>query len=104
MADDSTLECPVARTLTIIGDRWAILILRDLFQQGPRKFADLETSLVGVSPKTLSDRLKRLTAAGILEQKFYSMHPPRAEYILTSKGKELGPIVKTMREWGRRHT
>ena len=104
MADDSTLECPVARTLTIIGDRWAILILRDLFQQGPRKFADLETSLVGVSPKTLSDRLKRLTAAGILEQKFYSMHPPRAEYILTSKGKELGPIVKTMREWGTRHT
>lgn len=104
MADEDELDCPVARTLAIIGDRCAILILRDLFQQGPRKFADLETSLVGVSPRTLSDRLKKLTGAGILEQKFYSMHPPRAEYVLTSKGKELGPIVKTMRDWGTRHT
>jgi DNA-binding HxlR family transcriptional regulator len=104
MDDESDLTCPVARTLVIIGDRWTILILRDLFQRGPRKFADLETSLSGVSPKTLSDRLKRLTAAGILEQKFYSMHPPRAEYVLTSKGRELGPIVKTMRDWGTRHT
>ena len=78
--------------------------LRDLLQQGPRKFADFETSLVGASPSTLSDRLKKLTAAGVLEQKFYSMHPPRAEYVLTRKGRELGPIVRTMREWGARHT
>lgn len=104
MDDERDVTCPVVRTLSIIGDRWSILILRDLLQQGPRKFADFETSLVGASPSTLSDRLKKLTAAGVLAQKFYSMHPPRAEYVLTRKGRELGPIVRTMREWGARHT
>ena len=103
MVRESNLTCPVARTLSIIGDRCSILILRDLFQQGPRKFAELQSSLSGISPRTLSDRLKRLIAAGVLEQKFYSMHPPRAEYVLTGKGRELGPIVRTMREWGMRH-
>jgi DNA-binding HxlR family transcriptional regulator len=52
----------------------------------------------------LSDRLKKLTEAGVLEQKFYSMHPPRAEYVLTGKGRELGPILKTLRSWGTKHT
>jgi DNA-binding HxlR family transcriptional regulator len=103
MGGKGDLSCPVGRTLAIIGDRWSILILRDLFQQGPRRFADLESSLSGISPRTLSDRLKRLTAAGVLAQNFYSMHPPRAEYVLTDKGRELGPIVRTMREWGMRH-
>ena len=67
--------CPVAQTLDVIGERWALLILRDLFQFGPRKFQDLETSLARIGPNTLSARLKRLEASGIIEQRLYEMHP-----------------------------
>ena len=97
-------HCPIARSLAVIGDRWTILILRDLVRLGPRKFHDLERSLSGISPNTLSSRLKTLEDHGIVERRFYEQHPPRAEYVLTRKGRELGPIVRTMREWGARHT
>lgn len=98
------LNCPVARTLDIVGERWTVLILRDLFLQGPRKFQDFETSLSGISPNTLSARLKRLEEVDIIERRFYAEHPPRAEYILTAKGRELGPLLKALRSWGERHT
>ncbi len=104
MADGYGLNCPVARTLDIIGERWAILILRDLFLQGPRKFQDFESSLAGISPNTLSARLKRLEEAGIINRRFYEEHPPRAEYLLTPKGRELGPVMKLLRAWGEKHT
>jgi DNA-binding HxlR family transcriptional regulator len=104
MADGYGLNCPVARTLDIIGERWAILILRDLFLHGPRKFQDFESSLSGVSPNTLSARLKRLEEAGIIGRRFYEEHPPRAEYLLTPKGRELGPMMKMLRAWGEKHT
>ncbi len=104
MAESYGLDCPLARTLDIVGDRWAILILRDLFVQGPRKFQDFEASLTGVSPNTLSARLKRLEEAGIITRRFYEEHPPRAEYLLTAKGRDLGPVLKSMREWGLKHT
>ena len=103
MVDGYGLKCPVARTLDIVGERWTILVLRDLFLQGPRKFQDFESSLTGISPNTLSDRLKRLEDAGIVERRFYSEHPPRAEYALTSKGRELGPVLKALRDWGTKH-
>jgi DNA-binding HxlR family transcriptional regulator len=103
MVDGYGLKCPVARTLDIVGERWTILVLRDLFVQGPRKFQDFESSLTGISPNTLSDRLKRLEDAGIVERRFYSEHPPRAEYALTSKGRELGPVLKALRDWGTKH-
>jgi DNA-binding HxlR family transcriptional regulator len=80
------MRCPIARTLDIIGERWTILILRDLVVGGPRKFQDFERSLAGISPNTLSARLKRLEDAGIVERRFYEQHPPRAEYVLTEKG------------------
>jgi DNA-binding HxlR family transcriptional regulator len=104
VADGYELNCPVARTLDIVGERWTILMLRDLFLQGPRKFQDFESSLAGISPNTLSARLKRLEDAGIVERRFYSEHPPRAEYALTTKGRELGPVLKALRDWGTRHT
>ena len=97
-------HCPVARTLDIIGDRWSILILRDLVVDGPRKFSDLQLSLRGISPNTLSSRLKVLEDNGIVERRFYDQHPPRAEYMLTSSGRELRPILKHLKDWGERHT
>jgi DNA-binding HxlR family transcriptional regulator len=98
------MNCPVARALDIIGERWSVLILRDLFLQGPRKFQDFERSLSGISPNTLSARLKRLEEGGIIKRRFYAEHPPRAEYLLTPKGRELSPAMKALRAWGERHT
>jgi DNA-binding HxlR family transcriptional regulator len=98
------LKCPVARTLDIIGDRWTILVLRDLLLDGPRRFQDFERSLPGISPNTLSTRLKTLAQTGIVERRFYEQHPPRAEYVLTDKGRELGPMLKALLQWGLRHT
>lgn len=91
--------CPVARTLDIVGDRWTMLVLRDLFR-GLSKFGDILESLEGISPNLLADRLKRLERSGIVERVFYSDHPPRAEYCLTEKGSELGPVIQAMAEWG----
>ena len=98
------MRCPIARTLEIVGERWTILILRDLVTGGPRKFHDFERSLAGISPNTLSARLKRLEEAGIVERRFYEQHPPRAEYVLTEKGKELRQVLKPLFDWGQRHT
>ena len=97
-------HCPIARSLEVIGDRWTILILRDLVRLGPRRFQDLERSLRGISPNTLSARLKRLEEAGVVERRFYEQHPPRAEYLLTDVGNELRPVLKALFEWGQRHT
>ena len=98
------MRCPIARTLDIIGERWTMLILRDLVVAGPRKFQDFEQSLSGISPNTLSARLKRLEQAGIVERRFYEQHPPRAEYVLTEKGNQLRPVLRALLEWGRAHT
>jgi DNA-binding HxlR family transcriptional regulator len=104
MSEGYGLDCPLARTLDVIGERWTLLILRDLFLQGPRRFQDFEGSLSGVSPNTLSARLKRLEESGIVARRLYEERPPRAEYVLTEKGRELGPILKAMRAWGERYT
>ena len=98
------MRCPIARTLDIIGERWTILILRDLLLEGPRKFQDFQQSLAGISPNTLSARLKRLEESGVVERRFYEQHPPRAQYLLTAKGRALGPVLKALLDWGRSHT
>ena len=97
-------HCPVARTLDLIGERWSPLILRDLFLHGPRRYQDLQESLAGVAPNTLSARLKALEASGLIERKLYNERPPRLEYHLTEKGRTLGPVMKALREWGKAHT
>ncbi len=91
--------CPVARTLDILGDRWTILVIRDLLR-GINRFTDLQESLTGISPNLLASRLKRLEQAGMVERAFYSDHPPRAEYRLTAKGRDFAPVVKSMFDWG----
>ena len=103
-AIEAPYMCPVARTLDVVGESWTILILRDLMLSGPCKFQDFERSLKGISPTTLSARLKRLEEAGIAERRFYEQHPPRAEYLLTDRGKELRPVLKALLEWGQRNT
>ncbi|MEE9355981.1 MAG: helix-turn-helix domain-containing protein [Methylococcaceae bacterium] len=93
-------KCPVGRVLNVIGDDWSIMILRDLFLQGTCRFQDLKNSLMGPSPNTLSARLKWLESQGIIERKMYSKHPPRAEYSLTDKGRDLSPVLLAMKKWG----
>ena len=97
-------QCPVARTLDLIGERWAPLILRDLFLHGPRRYQDFQESLAGIAPNTLSARLKALESSGLIERKLYNERPPRLEYQLTDKGRSLSPVMKALREWGKEHT
>lgn len=104
MTVDYTQFCPVSRTLDIVGDRWSILILRDLIREGPRKFQDLQTAFPRMSPNTLSARLKTLEEHGIVVRRIYEDHPPRAEYVLTDKGRELRPVLRSLRVWGEKHT
>ena len=99
----SIADCPVARTLDLVGERWTILLLRDLLLHGPRRFQDFQTSLPGVAPNTLSARLKAMEDTGIVRRELYNERPPRLEYVLTDKGKSLGPVVKAMRDWGNKH-
>lgn len=80
-----------------------MLILRDL-REGPRKFNELQTSLKGISPNTLSARLKTLEENGVVVRRFYEQHPPRAEYELTAKGQELRAVIGALRDWGEKHT
>jgi DNA-binding HxlR family transcriptional regulator len=103
MAGGYGQTCPVARALDAIGEKWSLLILRDLFRNGPLRFQDLELGLAGVAPNTLSARLKTLEAQGVIATRLYEQHPPRYEYFLTDKGKALGPVLKALRAWGERH-
>lgn len=93
-------SCPVARALDVIGERWTILILRDLFLHGPRRFQDFQDSLAGLAPNTLSARLKTLESQGVIARRLYSEHPPRLEYHLTEKGRDLGLVLRALKKWG----
>ena len=104
MANGYGQDCPVARALDVIGEKWSLLILRDLFRKGALRFQELEAGLAGMAPNTLSARLKKLEEHGVVTRRFYEEHPPRAEYVLTPKGRELGPVLKALLGWGQRHT
>ncbi|MES2148646.1 MAG: helix-turn-helix domain-containing protein [Pseudomonadota bacterium] len=93
-------DCPVAIALDAIGERWTILILRDLHLHASRRFQDLLDSLAGCAPNTLSARLKTLEESGLVERRLYEQHPPRLEYILTAKGRGVAPVLKALRTWG----
>jgi DNA-binding HxlR family transcriptional regulator len=95
-------DCPVARALDVIGEKWSLLVLRDLFRKGPLRFQELEAGLAGVAPNTLSARLKTLEEQGVVGARLYEKHPPRYEYFLTDKGKALGPVLKALHGWGER--
>lgn len=90
--------CPVERTLDIVDNRWTSLILRELLA-GPQRFNQLKHNLPGISPKTLTQRLKELEGQHILTRTLYPEVPPKVEYTLTPKGYALGPIFSAMRDW-----
>jgi DNA-binding HxlR family transcriptional regulator len=94
-------SCPVCRTAEIISGKWTLLVLRDLADSSQR-FCELERSLQGISPRTLSLRLRALEEQGIVERRTYPEVPPRVEYALTDKGKALVPLIEDMRAYGRR--
>lgn len=91
--------CPVARTAQIISNKWTPLIVRDLVR-GERRFGELQRSLVGISPKTLTERLKYLEAVAVIERRCYAEVPPRVVYSLTEKGRALLPVIESMRAYG----
>ena len=94
--------CPVAKSLELVGERWTLLIVRDLLE-GPRRYQDFHASLPGIAPALLSARLKLMEEHGLVSRRFYSDHPPRAEYTLTDKGRELGLVIGALATWGSRH-
>jgi DNA-binding HxlR family transcriptional regulator len=93
--------CPVSRCVDVVGDRWSLLIVRDAFD-GVRRFGDLQRSL-GVARNILSDRLRKLVDAGILETQAASDGTAYQEYVLTAKGESLFPVVVALRQWGEQH-
>lgn len=92
-------DCPVLATARIVSGKWTLLILRDL-GEGPCRFTQLERSLSGISPRTLSQRLRALEEEGIIAREVHPESPPRVEYTLTEKGRDLAPIVDAMRCYG----
>jgi DNA-binding HxlR family transcriptional regulator len=93
-------NCPVACVLDVIGEKWTILILRDLALHPSRRFQDLLDSLKGCAPNTLSARLSALEQQGLIERRLYEQHPPRMEYLLTEAGRDVVPVLKALRNWG----
>ena len=99
VAGDPT--CPVCRTADVVCGKWTLLLVRDL-AEGRSRFCELERSLNGISPRTLSLRLRALEDEGMVERQTYAEVPPRVEYQLTDKGRDLLPIIESMRAYGER--
>ena len=95
-------RCPVACSLDIIGDKWSLLVVRDLLR-GKKRYGEFADSSEGIPTNILADRLKRLVQQGVIETRRYSKHPPRDEYSLTAKGEDLRPILRAMVDWGVKH-
>lgn len=93
-------DCAVAGTLDLVGDRWSLLIVRDLLFDGELRYGDLAASDEAIPTNTLADRLRRLDDAGIIERSRYSEHPARYRYRLTERGRALGPVVDALADWG----
>jgi DNA-binding HxlR family transcriptional regulator len=91
--------CPVARAVAVLEGKWTMLVIRDLLE-GTRRFSELRESLAGISPKTLTDRLRDLEAYGLVNRVMYAEIPPRVEYSLTEAGRALRPVVQALAAWG----
>lgn len=100
--DDQCVEesCPVARAVRVLDGKWTMLVIRDLLG-GTKRFSELRASLAGISPKTLTDRLRDLEQHGLVERVTYAEIPPRVEYTLTKKGYTLRPVIGALADWGR---
>jgi DNA-binding HxlR family transcriptional regulator len=100
--DEGCVEesCPVARAVRVLDGKWTLLVIRDLLA-GTRRFSELRASLAGISPKTLTDRLRDLEQHGLVERVSYAEIPPRVEYTLTERGRTLEPVIGALAAWGR---
>ncbi|MBV8414004.1 MAG: helix-turn-helix transcriptional regulator [Verrucomicrobia bacterium] len=104
MNNDKSVEqwrsaCPVARTLDLLGDRWSLLIVRDMLF-GSSKFQQFLASPENIPTNVLSSRLKMLESSGLIQATLYQRHPPRFAYTLTEKGKKLAPVIRAIADWG----
>jgi DNA-binding HxlR family transcriptional regulator len=95
----SQCDCPVARAVDVLDGKWTLLILRELFG-GTRRFGQLRATLSGVSPKTLTERLRALEDEGVVRRTVYPEIPPRVEYDLTERGLAARPVIEALRDWG----
>ncbi|MEM7222852.1 MAG: helix-turn-helix domain-containing protein [Pseudomonadota bacterium] len=106
MAEDGKIlprsGCPIAATLELVGDRWSLVIVRDLLT-GKRRFGEFLASPEGIPTNILAARLKRLEAAGLIEKRPYQSRPPRHDYVLTAEGEALLPVLQEMCRWANRH-
>ena len=94
-------DCPIERSVRVLDGKWTLLILRELFN-GVRRFGQLREALTGISPKTLTDRLRAMEYQGIVERKVFAEVPLRVEYSLTPLGRTLAPVIDSLQEWGTR--
>jgi DNA-binding HxlR family transcriptional regulator len=102
VVDLQRANCPVERTLEVIGGRWKVLILRELFP-GVKRFGQLHRALNGITQKMLTQQLRELEEDGIIHREVYLQVPPKVEYSLTTLGESLKPILDSMHEWGTKH-
>lgn len=100
--DNTRSSCPAALSLDVLGDRWSLLVIRDLLM-GKRRFADFESSAEGISTNILTDRLRRLEDVGITEKRLYQQRPKRYEYVLTRRGADLIPVLQSLCHFGMTH-
>ena len=98
--EDILPECPVATTVSLIGSKWKLLIMRNLLAR-PWRFNELQKSIDGISQKALTEALRSMEADGIVSRTVYPEVPPRVEYALTELGESMRPIIKSMEEWGK---
>ncbi len=101
--DDKKINCPVEVTLSLLGNKWKVLILKELLQ-GVKRFGKLSRSVSGISQKMLTQQLRQMEKDGIIKRKVYAEVPPRVEYSLTDIGKSLKPILNSMSKWGSSYT
>lgn len=93
-------ECPVATTVQLIGNKWKLLILRNLIYSGKQRFSDFLKTIPAISKKVLTDNLRSLENDGLIEREVFAEVPPRVEYSLSDLGKSLKPVLDALRDWG----
>lgn len=93
-------DCPIATTLDIVGDKWTLLLVRDIGLFGKHRNKDFQGADERIPSNILANRLKQLVEQGLIDKRLYQEHPPRYEYHLTKSGRELLPVIKSMAKWG----
>ena len=100
LTKDELPECPVATTVQLIGNKWKLLIIRNLIYNGKQRFSEFLKTIPAISKKVLTDNLRALEEDGLIEREVFAEVPPRVEYSLTALGMSLKPVLDAMREWG----